>query len=250
MSNKYKILVVEDEHNISSLIGALLEADGYQVISASDCANGKMLFFSHRPDLILLDMGLPDADGITLLGEVRKASFIPVIVISARTDEADKVEALDHGANDYVTKPFSSAELLARIRSALRTAAFHSDNGIYDGVFVSDGFLIDYDARRVFVDGTEVKLTQTEYNIIAFLSRHPGKVLTYSAIIKEIWGYSDSGSVKKLQVNMANIRKKLGARPGKKNYIVNELGIGYRMCERSEPVSDKTAATSHSTVAK
>ena len=248
MNNKYKILVVEDEHNISSLISTLLEANGYQIISASDCTNGKMLFFSHRPDLILLDLGLPDADGITLLEEVRKDSFIPVIVLSARTDEADKVEALDHGANDYITKPFSSAELMARIRSALRTAAFHSDNKICDGVFVSDGFLIDYDARRVFIDGTEVKLTQTEYNIISFLSRHPGKVLTYSAIIKEIWGYSDSGSTKKLQVNMANIRKKLGDRPGKKNYIVNELGIGYRMCGRSEPVHNTAAATSHTAV--
>lgn len=126
MSNRYKILVVEDENNIGSLIRALLEANNYQVISASDCTNGKMLYHSHRPDLILLDLGLPDADGISLLQEVRRDSFTPVIVLSARTDETDKVDALDHGANDYVTKPFSSAELMARVRYALRTSMRHS----------------------------------------------------------------------------------------------------------------------------
>ena len=244
MSNRYKILVVEDENNIGSLIRALLEANNYQVISASDCTNGKMLYHSHRPDLILLDLGLPDADGISLLQEVRRDSFTPVIVLSARTDETDKVDALDHGANDYVTKPFSSAELMARVRCALRTSMQHSRAG-EDSVFISDGFVIDYGARRIFIDNTEIKLTQTEYNTIACLSRHPGKVLTYSAIIKEIWGYKDCGSVKKLQVNMANIRKKLGAKPGKKNYIENELGIGYRMCERNEPLHYPSAPADH-----
>lgn len=133
---------------------------------------------------------------------------------------------------------------MARVRCALRTSMQHSRAG-EDSVFISDGFVIDYGARRIFIDNTEIKLTQTEYNIIACLSRHPGKVLTYSAIIKEIWGYKDCGSVKKLQVNMANIRKKLGAKPGKKNYIENELGIGYRMCERNEPLHYPSAPADH-----
>lgn len=230
MNNKYKILVVEDESNISNLIGTLLESDGYQAIPAKDFANGKMLYFSHRPDLIILDLGLPDGDGTDLLREIRKDSLVPVIVLSARMDESDKVEALDLGANDYVTKPFSSAELMARVRSALRTAALHSGAGFSpDGTFTLGDLVIDYGARKVFIDQSEIKLTHTEYDILSYLSRCSGKVVTYSALIKEIWGYSDSGSIKKLQVNMANIRKKLGAKPGKKNYIENELGIGYRM---------------------
>jgi two-component system KDP operon response regulator KdpE len=230
MGSKYKILVVEDEKNIRHLIGALLEADGYQAVPARDFANGKMLYFSHHPDLVILDLGLPDGDGMDLLLEIRKESLVPVIVLSARADESDKVEALDLGANDYVTKPFSSAELMARVRSALRTAALHSGTGLSpEGTFTLDGLFIDYGARRVFLDQSEIRLTHTEFDILSYLSRCSGKVVTYSAIIKEIWGYSDSGSIKKLQVNMANIRKKLGAKPGKKNYIENELGIGYRM---------------------
>lgn len=231
-NNKYKILVIEDEVNINNLIAALMETSGYQVVSANSCETGKMLFFSHRPDLIILDLGLPDFDGMTFLKEVRKEYLTPVIVLSARTDEKDKVYALDAGANDYVTKPFSSAEFVARVRSALRNSRRSTDEGrLPGGKFKTRGLEIDYDARQVFVEGTEIKLTQTEYNIVAFLSQHSGKMVTYTAIIRDIWGYNDLNSRKKLQVNMANIRKKLGAIPGKDNYIVNELGIGYRMCE-------------------
>ena len=232
MANKYKILVVEDEDNINNLLVALLQTNGYQVISAKSCNEGQMLFSSYHPDLVILDLGLPDCDGITLLRHIRKESFLPVIVLSARVDEQDKVLALDVGANDYVTKPFGSAELVARVRSALRYSR-HSlvDNGFSGGKFVSGGLVIDYDSRQVFIDKEEIKLTQTEYNIIAFLSYHPGKVMTYTSIIREIWGYNDINSTKKLQVNMANIRKKFGAKPGQNNYIVNELGVGYRMNE-------------------
>ena len=172
---------------------------------------------------------------MTFLKDVRKSSLTPVIVLSARADESDKVSALDVGANDYVTKPFSSAEFLARVRSALRNSRHSTIDGkLPGGRFHAGGLEIDYDARRVFIDKTEIKLTQTEYNIIAFLSEHSGKVMTYSSIIKEIWGYNDLNSTKKLQVNMANIRKKFGAKPGQTNYIVNELGVGYRMCECDE----------------
>lgn len=229
-ANKYTILVIEDESNINNIVSALLQANGYKTISARSCGSGKMLFASHHPDLVILDLGLPDADGTEFLREIRRDSFTPVIVLSARTEESEKVDALDLGANDYVTKPFGSAELIARVRSALRSSRRSSDSEMFNGsIYESNGLKIDYDARRIFIDNAEIKLTQTEYNIIALLSEHSGKVLTYSYIIKAIWGYNDIGSVKKLQVNMANVRKKFGAKPGKKNYIVNELGVGYRM---------------------
>lgn len=229
-ANKYTILVIEDESNINNIVSALLQANGYKTISARSCGSGKMLFASHHPDLVILDLGLPDADGTEFLREIRRDSFTPVIVLSARTEESEKVDALDLGANDYVTKPFGSAELIARVRSALRSSRRSTDSDMFNGsIYESNGLKIDYDARRIFIDNAEIKLTQTEYNIIALLSEHSGKVLTYSYIIKAIWGYNDIGSVKKLQVNMANIRKKFGAKPGKKNYIVNELGVGYRM---------------------
>lgn len=233
--NKYKILIIEDDEHINNLVATLLEANGYQTLSAYSCEDGMMMYASHRPDLVVLDLGLPDQDGMTFLKRLRKDSLTPVIVLSARSDEKDKVEALDMGANDYVTRPFGSNEFLARIRSTLRMTTHRMQNGMFPGgKFEASGLTIDYDARRVFLRKKEVKLTQTEYNIIAALSEHAGKVMTYSAIIKEIWGYNDEGSIKKLQVNMVNIRKKLGARPGEKNYIVNELGVGYRMCEADE----------------
>lgn len=231
MNNKYKILLVEDEANIRTLVSAMLDSAGYQVLSAGTCAAAKVLYGSHRPDLIILDLGLPDRDGRVLLEHVRQEAATPIIVLSARSDERDKVEALDMGANDYVTKPFGSAELLARVRSALRSShQTKSTAYLPGGKFRTGDLLIDYDARRIFRGGSEIHLTQTEYNIVAMLSLHCGKVLTYPAIIKEIWGYPDEGSTKKLQVNMANIRKKLGVRPGENHFIVNELGVGYRMC--------------------
>ena len=231
-NNKYKILLVEDECNIRALVQTMLETADYKVITAKTCEQAMIMYFSHMPDLIILDLGLPDMDGLNLMEAVRKDSLTPVIILSARSDEKDKVEALDMGANDYVTKPFGSAELLARVRSTLRVKRHSSEEGKFPGGrFVLNDLIIDYDTRRVFISDVEIKLTQTEFNIVALLSEHFGKVLTYSAIIKAIWGYPDEGSVKKLQVNMANIRRKFGAKPGEKNYIINELGVGYRMNE-------------------
>lgn len=235
MNNKYRILVVEDEDNIRGFISALLGADGYQTVTAATCAEAKTLFASFMPDLTILDLGLPDADGMQFIKEARSHSPAPIIVLSARSDERDKVEALDAGANDYVTKPFGSAELLARVRSLLRSTRHSSVEGrLPGGKFFLGKLVIDYDARQVQVDGAAVHMTQTEYNILALLSEHCGKVMTYSAIIKAVWGYPDEGSIKKLQVNMANIRKKLGVRPGESRYIVNELGVGYRMTDTEE----------------
>ena len=231
MNNKYKILIIEDESNIRTMVSTMLETNGYQVILAETCSTAKLIFDSHLPDLVILDLGLPDADGIQFIKHVRKNLLTPIIVLSARTSENDKVIALDYGANDYVTKPFGAAEFLARVRTALRINRHSTKEGkLPGGKFTLGDMTIDYDARRVFIRGDEIKLTQTEYNILAVLSEHCGKMMTYSAIIKAIWGESaDEGSIKKLQVNMANIRRKLGIKPGEAKYIINELGVGYRM---------------------
>lgn len=231
-NNKYKILVVEDDPNIVSILQTILEMAGYQVLVSQRCGQGLMIFSSHMPDLVLLDLGLPDMDGQEFIRQVRIVSGVPVIVLSARTDETDKVAALDLGANDFITKPFGNAELLARIRAALRNARQNvlEDSGP-TGTYCSADLRIDYDRRQVSVAGELVHLTQTEFNILSLLSRHVGKVMTYSAIIREIWGGMDDGSIKKLQVNMANIRKKLGCRPGDNRYVINELGVGYRMAD-------------------
>ena len=238
MNNKYKILLIEDDSNIRSIMTPMLETAEYQVICTDSCGAGKTLYRSHHPDVVILDLGLPDMDGMNFLTFVRQDSLTPVIVLSARTDDTDKVRALDAGANDYVTKPFSSAELLARIRMMLRNYQHRSDSGkLPCGIFQMQNLRIVYDARQVFIGDREVKLSQTEYNIIALLSENCGKMMSYSSIIKGVWGCTDEGSVKKLQVNMANIRKKFGIRPGEQWYISNELGVGYRMNEvKGHPV--------------
>ena len=230
MSAKHKILIVEDEKNIRNLVKTIFKANGYQVFDATNGSTGMIMYHSHCPDLIILDLGLPDMDGIEFIKEIRQKSQTPIIVLSARHKEGDKVSALDYGANDYVTKPFGMEELLARVRATLRNSLIKESGGDYKGVkFTVDNLTIDYDKRRVVIDGAEIHLTQTEYNIVEYLSIHSGRVLTYSEIVKKIWGYSDSGSIKKLQVNMANIRKKLGEKPGENRYVTNELGVGYRM---------------------
>ncbi|MBP3610268.1 MAG: response regulator transcription factor [Lachnospiraceae bacterium] len=232
-NNRYKILVIEDESNIRSFAKAILEANQYQVITSDTCQNGIMMFSSHRPDLVLLDLGLPDRDGLEFIRTIRSLQeATPILVLSARTGETDKVEALDLGANDYITKPFGTAELLARVRVALRVSQYSGNPSLsLDGKFFLHDLMIDYDRRIVSISGNEIKLTQTEYNILVLLAKHTGKVLTYAFIIREVWGPSDDGGVKKLQVNMANLRKKMGIKPGDNRYIINELGVGYRMCE-------------------
>lgn len=235
MNNKYKILLIEDDNNIRSIMTPMLETAGYQVICTDCCGAGKTLYRSHHPDVVILDLGLPDMDGMNFLTYVRQNSLTPIIVLSARTDDTDKVHALDAGANDYVTKPFSSAELLARIRMMLRNYQHRNDSGKFPcGTFQMQDLRIVYNARQVFIGDREVKLSQTEYNIIALLSENCGKMMSYSSIIKGVWGCTDEGSVKKLQVNMANIRKKFGIKPGEQWYISNELGVGYRMNEVKE----------------
>ena len=240
-NNKYKVLIVEDEANICSFIETLLTTNDYQALVAHTCTMGLTLFASHNPDLVILDLGLPDRDGLELIRTVRQKYMTPIIVLSARTDEMDKIEALDLGANDYITKPFGTGELLARVRVALRLNRYsRTEDAASGGEFQAQGLRINYDRRKVFVEGQEVRLTQTEYNIVAFLSQHAGRVMTYAAIVRAIWGDTDVGSTKKLQVNMANIRKKLGSRPGSNPYILNELGVGYRMIDE-DPESRQAA---------
>ncbi|MBR4990640.1 MAG: response regulator transcription factor [Oscillospiraceae bacterium] len=233
-NNKYKVLVVEDDQSVASMIQTILETNGYQVLTAQRCQQGILMMTSHVPDLVLLDLGLPDMDGEEFIRVTRCSSAIPIIVLSARSEEADKVSALDLGANDYITKPFGTAELLARVRASLRTNRMNVLSSVPNSVFELDDLIIDYDRRQVSVAGRVVHLTQTEFNILSFLSQHVGKVMTYSVIIRAIWGAMDDGSVKKLQVNMANIRKKLGCIPGENRYIINELGVGYRMPDRND----------------
>ena len=233
-NNKYKILVVEDDRNIISMIQTVLETNGYQVLTAQRCQQGILMLSSHVPDLVVLDLGLPDMDGEEFIRITRRSSMIPIIVLSARTDEKDKVSALDLGANDYITKPFGTAELLARVRASLRINRMNLQAAVPNSIFTLDDLTIDYDRRQVAMAGECIHVTQTEYNLLSLLSQQVGKVLTYSAIIRAIWGTIDDGSIKKLQVNMANIRKKLGCKPGENRYIINELGVGYRMPDNQE----------------
>lgn len=232
-NNKYKILVIEDEINICNLLETSLSTNGFQVVSVGTCRDGITMTLSYVPDLVILDLGLPDKDGLEYIKEVRKTDATPILVVSARSNENDKVLALDLGANDYITKPFGNAELLARVRAALRNRRSSEVEGVLDGKFVLHDMIIDYARRMVTIGEEEVKLTRTEYNILEVLSQNPGKVLTYAAIIRKIWGPTDDGGVKKLQVNMANIRKKLGSKPGDNKYIINELGVGYRISEEN-----------------
>ena len=233
-NNKYKILVVEDDRNILTMIQTVLDMGGYQVLTAQRCEQGILMLSSHVPDLVVLDLGLPDMDGEEFIRITRRSSMIPIIVLSARSEEKDKISALDLGANDYITKPFGTGELLARVRASLRINRMNLQAAVPNSVFILDDLEIDYDRRQVSVAGKVIHVTQIEYNILALLSQQAGKVMTYSGIIGAIWGAMDDGSVKKLQVNMANIRKKLGCRPGENRYIINELGGGYRMLEIGE----------------
>ena len=193
--------------------------------------SGLSLCTSNHPDLILLDLGLPDIDGSEVLERVRGFSAVPVIVISARTQEAEKVQALDQGADDYITKPFGSEELLARIRTALRHSAQVASSGSRETVYSRDGLVIDFDKRVVTLNGEDIHLTQIEYKLVSLLAKNAGKVLTYDFILKEIWGpYADTDN-QILRVNMANIRRKLESNPAEPHYIFTEIGVGYRMKE-------------------
>ncbi|MDR2898787.1 MAG: response regulator transcription factor [Clostridiales bacterium] len=229
MTSKPLILIIEDEHTISNFMSSMLSSNGYKIIKAESGQSAMAMITSHIPDLILLDLGLPDIDGMELLRQLRAWSAIPVIIVSARGYEREKVAALDLGADDYITKPFGTNELLARIRTALRHS--QRNNALNPlPVFRVGELNIDYEKRVVHVNGIEVHLTPIEYKIIVLLSTHAGKVLTHAFIIQEVWGpYPNENQT--LRVNMANIRRKLESNPAEPRYILTEVGVGYRMVE-------------------
>ncbi len=230
MTVKSKILIVEDEEPISNFIETTLKANDYGVICAKKGKEALSMIPSHCPDLIILDLGLPDVDGITILKELRTWSSTPVIVVSARSDETDKVEALDIGADDYIVKPFGTSELLARIRTAIRHST-SNHSGVTENLYCVKKLKIDFQKRLVVIDGNEVHLTQIEYKIVSLLAKSAGRVLTYDNIITELWGPYAIKDNQILRVNMANIRRKLEKNPAAPEYIFTEVGIGYRMAE-------------------
>ena len=228
-----KILVVEDEKSISGLIRTILITNGYDVISAATGSEAFSMISSHCPDLVVLDLGLPDMDGMEIIRRVRSWTGLPIIVVSARSYERDKVQALDAGADDYVTKPFSAAELVARIRVAIRhtRSASANDALVSTGKFTAGDLTIDYDKHQVLISGENCHLTQNEFKIVALLGKCAGKVLTYDYIMKELWGPQSRGNNQILRVNMANIRRKIEKNPAEPRYIFTEVGVGYRMID-------------------
>ena len=228
-----KIIIVEDDPGISKYLQAALRSHEYDTLLAPDGKTALEMIASHCPDLLLLDLGLPDMDGSEIIRSVRSWSRMPIIIISARRAEIDKASALDMGADDYLTKPFGTVELLARIRTAIRHTRTPLDNNeiAQSGKFTVKDLTIDYDKHQVLIRGENAKLTVNEYKIVALLGKYAGKVLTYDFIIRELWGPKAKADNQILRVNMANIRKKLGSRPGSNTYILNELGVGYRMIE-------------------
>ena len=229
MSTKATIVIIEDEKNICSFISRILEPEGYHVITSNTGRDGLQHINSNHPDLILLDLGLPDMDGLDIIQNVRIWSTTPIIVISARTMENSKVTALDMGADDYLTKPFGTGELLARIRTALRHAQRSHTHASH--LYEVGDLSIDFERRLLKVKGQEVHLTQIEYKLVCLLAQNAGRVMTYESIITKIWGpYADNDN-QILRVNMAHIRRKLEENPAEPQYIFTEIGVGYRMRE-------------------
>ncbi len=232
MTHKLSILLVEDEKNICDFISTSLSAQDYRISTAHTGKEALPIITSQCPDLILLDLGLPDMNGMEIIRQVRTWSSVPIIVLSARTQEQEKVRALDLGADDYLTKPIGTSELLARIRTALRHSnRLNTDSPLYKRPFHARGLTIDFEKHLVSVDGKDVHLTQIEFKIISLLAQNSGRVMTYDTIISNIWGpyADDDNSI--LRVNMAHIRRKLEQNPAEPQYVFTEIGIGYRMIE-------------------
>ena len=226
--NKYTILVVEDDKPVRTLITTTLKANGYRFIEALTGEEAILQATSHNPDIIMLDLGLPDMDGVEIIRKVRSWSNVPIIVISARSEDSDKIGALDSGADDYLTKPFSVEELLARLRVTQRRLAMlgaeHADT-----VFVNGSLRIDYAAGCAYLDENELHLTPIEYRLLCLLAQNVGKVLTHTYITQKIWGNSWENDIASLRVFMATLRKKLESAPDSPQYIQTHIGVGYRM---------------------
>lgn len=227
---KPQILIVEDDMAIGNLIATTLETQNYQFHRAKTGAGAVMDALSYRPDVMLLDLGLPDMDGVDIIKKIREWSNLPIIVVSARSEDTEKVAALDAGADDYLTKPFSVDELLARLRVALRRVRYDGEKtNEQASVYKNGGLKIDYAAGCAYLDGEEVHLTPIEYKLLCLLSKNTGKVLTHNYILSEIWGSTNVSDTPSLRVFMATLRKKLEADPGHPKYIQTHIGVGYRM---------------------
>ena len=228
--NKPLILVVEDDNSVKNLMTATLKAHDYRFLTAQNGASAILEASSHNPDIILLDLGLPDIDGVEVIKKVRTWSNVPIIVISARSEDSDKIEALDAGADDYLTKPFSVEELLARLRvTQRRLMMMQTDSSAASSVFTNGQLRIDYAAGCAYLADEELHLTPIEYKLLCLLSKNVGKVLTHTFITQHIWGSSWDNDIASLRVFMATLRKKIEKQSNGPQYIQTHIGVGYRM---------------------
>ncbi len=226
------ILIVDDEKSIRSFLQVSLETQGYKCIGADSGAGALMLSLSNNPDIMILDLGLPDMDGVDVIKKLRAVSQMPIVIVSARGHDREKVEALDAGADDYLTKPFSVPELLARIRVILRRKSFiEAPEGQEKAPFQIEDLVVDEGRRRVWLGGEEVRLTPNEYKVLALLIKYRGKVLTHRFIIENVWGGVISDDTQSLRVCMGNLRRKLKEDPAQPRYIITEIGVGYRLAD-------------------
>ena len=229
MNKTMTVLVVEDDTPIRNLISTTLKAHEYKFLTANDGNDAVMQASSHNPDVVLLDLGLPDIDGIEVIKKIRSWSNMPIIVISARSEDADKIEALDCGADDYLTKPFSVEELLARLRVTQRRSSYQSQAIASESMFTNGKLKVDYGAGCAYLDEEEMHLTPTEYKLLCVLSQNVGKVLTHKFIAEKIWGSSWETDIGSLRVFMTTLRKKIEKLPDSPQYIQTHIGVGYRM---------------------
>lgn len=227
--NKFLVLVIEDDAPVRNLIATTLKANDYNYVMAETGESGVMSAATHNPDMILLDLGLPDLDGVEVIRRVRTWSNVPIIVISARNEDADKIEALDAGADDYLTKPFSVEELLARLRVTKRRLALMQSGDAQSSQYENGSLHIDYAAKCVYINEDESHLTPMEYKILCLLAKNTGKVLTHKYILQNVWGSSLENDVGTLRVFMATLRKKLEQTQNGVQYIQTHIGVGYRM---------------------
>lgn len=227
--NKLTILIVEDDTPVRNLITTTLKTHDYKYLTAVNGDSAVMEASSHNPDVVLLDLGLPDVDGVEVIKKIRSWSNMPIIVISARSEDNDKIEALDAGADDYLTKPFSVEELLARLRVTQRRLASVQSDTVGESIFQNGTLCVDYAAGCAYIDGEELHLTPIEYKLLCLLSRNVGKVLTHTFITQKIWGSSWENDIASLRVFMATLRKKLEAAPDSPQYIQTHISVGYRM---------------------
>lgn len=220
-----RVLIVDDERAIRRFLRTVLQAHGYEVLEAERGQDGLAAAAQQRPDLLILDLGLPDMDGVDVTRRLREWSEIPIIILSVREEESDKIAALDAGADDYLTKPFGAGELMARLRASLRRMAQPAS----EPVFTCREMVVDMQRRRVTMRGEEVQLTPTEYDLLRVLVSHAGRVLTHKQLLRQVWGTGYEGQLHLLRVNISNLRQKLEPESARPQYIITEPGVGYRL---------------------